>query len=47
MRGFLKKAVVVPVDFSTASADAIKTGMTLVPKTESVRAEKIAINSAI
>ena len=31
-----KKTVVVPADFSTASADALKTGLTLVAKPEDV-----------
>ena len=33
-----KKTVVVPVDFSTASADALKTGLTLVAKPEELHA---------
>ena len=46
-----KKTVVVPVDFSTASADAIKTGLTLVAKSEDVHviyvtAPPIAFNYA-
>ena len=46
-----KKTVVVPVDFSTASADAIKTGLTLVAKPEDVHviyvtAPPIAFNYA-
>lgn len=46
-----KKTVVVPVDFSTASADALKTGLTLVAKPSDVHviyvtAPPIAFNYA-
>lgn len=46
-----KKTVVVPVDFSTASADALQTGLTLVAKPEDVHviyvtAPPIAFNYA-
>ncbi len=46
-----KKTVVVPVDFSTASADALKTGLALVAKPEDVHviyvtAPPIAFNYA-
>ncbi len=37
-----KKTVVVPVDFSTASADALKTGLTLVAKPEDLHVIYVA-----
>lgn len=37
MSWFPKKTVVVPVDFSTASADALKTALTLVEKPDDVK----------
>ena len=38
-----KKLVVVPVDFSTASADAIKLGLTLVAKPEDLHAIYVSL----